>query len=175
MHLLSKKWRRCSSTTCPGSRWVVKGHYKTTQINQTLCNSRCNFWKRLSTYFASAARLSCTHTCLRITWKRTINPWYSRIIKRTWSRQRRRCPSIWNVILHPRIWLILSRKCKINTGEFGFAANQRINRINRTKPNNLPSIRYCEKRCSVLLKHVHEGYDKDWWEYTEWRESWLDN
>ncbi|EDV46561.1 potential E3 ubiquitin-protein ligase ariadne-1 [Drosophila erecta] len=27
--------------------------------------------------------------------------------------------------------------------------------------------RYCEKRCSVLLKHVHEGYDKEWWEYTE--------
>lgn len=35
--------------------------------------------------------------------------------------------------------------------------------------------RYCEKRCSVLLKHVHEGYDTDWWDYTEWRESWLDN
>ncbi|KAH8318390.1 hypothetical protein KR074_002827 [Drosophila pseudoananassae] len=27
--------------------------------------------------------------------------------------------------------------------------------------------RYCEKRCSVLLKHVHEGYDTDWWDYTE--------
>ncbi|EDW62442.1 potential E3 ubiquitin-protein ligase ariadne-1 [Drosophila novamexicana] len=27
--------------------------------------------------------------------------------------------------------------------------------------------RYCEKRCTVLLKHVHEGYEKDWWDYTE--------
>lgn len=27
--------------------------------------------------------------------------------------------------------------------------------------------RYCESRCKVLLEHVHEGYEKDWWEYTE--------
>ncbi|XP_028893793.1 E3 ubiquitin-protein ligase ariadne-1 [Zeugodacus cucurbitae] len=27
--------------------------------------------------------------------------------------------------------------------------------------------RYCEKRRKVLLDHVHEGYEKDWWEYTE--------
>ncbi|XP_067120275.1 E3 ubiquitin-protein ligase arih1-like [Centruroides vittatus] len=27
--------------------------------------------------------------------------------------------------------------------------------------------RYCESRCKVLLGHVHEGYEKDWWEYTE--------
>jgi len=27
--------------------------------------------------------------------------------------------------------------------------------------------RYCEKRRKVLLDHVHEGYDKDWWEYVE--------
>lgn len=29
------------------------------------------------------------------------------------------------------------------------------------------SGRYCENRRKVLLEHVHEGYDKDWWEYTE--------
>lgn len=28
-------------------------------------------------------------------------------------------------------------------------------------------FRYCEKRRKVLLDHVHEGYDKDWWEYVE--------
>ncbi|XP_065363902.1 E3 ubiquitin-protein ligase ariadne-1 [Calliphora vicina] len=27
--------------------------------------------------------------------------------------------------------------------------------------------RYCEKRRKVLLDHVHEGYEKDWWEYLE--------
>ncbi|XP_032831577.1 E3 ubiquitin-protein ligase ARIH1 isoform X2 [Petromyzon marinus] len=27
--------------------------------------------------------------------------------------------------------------------------------------------RYCESRRKVLLKHVHEGYEKDLWEYTE--------
>ncbi len=26
--------------------------------------------------------------------------------------------------------------------------------------------RYCESRRKVLLQHVQEGYDKDWWEYT---------
>ena len=26
--------------------------------------------------------------------------------------------------------------------------------------------RYCESRRKVLLVHVQEGYDKDWWEYT---------
>ncbi len=28
-------------------------------------------------------------------------------------------------------------------------------------------IRYCDSRRKVLLDHVHEGYDKDWWLYTE--------
>jgi len=27
--------------------------------------------------------------------------------------------------------------------------------------------RYCEKRRNVLLVHVHEGYEKDCWDYTE--------
>lgn len=27
--------------------------------------------------------------------------------------------------------------------------------------------RYCEKRRKVLLDHVHEGYEKYWWDYTE--------
>merc|ERR1712242_58766 len=27
--------------------------------------------------------------------------------------------------------------------------------------------RYCDNRRKVLLAHVHEGYDNDWWEYTE--------
>jgi len=27
--------------------------------------------------------------------------------------------------------------------------------------------RYCDSRRKVLLAHVHEGYDKDWWLYTE--------
>jgi len=27
--------------------------------------------------------------------------------------------------------------------------------------------RYCERRRKVLLKHVHEGYDKDLWEYLD--------
>ncbi|XP_055325889.1 E3 ubiquitin-protein ligase ariadne-1 [Sitodiplosis mosellana] len=27
--------------------------------------------------------------------------------------------------------------------------------------------RYCEKRRKVLLDHVHEGYENDWWIYTE--------
>ncbi|CAH1737077.1 E3 ubiquitin-protein ligase ariadne-1 isoform X1 [Aphis gossypii] len=27
--------------------------------------------------------------------------------------------------------------------------------------------RYCESRRKVLLEHVHEGYEKDWWDYTE--------
>ena len=28
-------------------------------------------------------------------------------------------------------------------------------------------FRYVESRKNVLLDHVHEGYDKDWWLYTE--------
>jgi len=27
--------------------------------------------------------------------------------------------------------------------------------------------RYCDSRRKVLLAHVHEGYEKEWWEYTE--------
>lgn len=27
--------------------------------------------------------------------------------------------------------------------------------------------RYCEGRRRVLLDHVHEGYENDWWEYNE--------
>ncbi|RZF37256.1 hypothetical protein LSTR_LSTR008228 [Laodelphax striatellus] len=27
--------------------------------------------------------------------------------------------------------------------------------------------RYCESRRKVLLEHVHEGYEKDWWDYNE--------
>jgi len=27
--------------------------------------------------------------------------------------------------------------------------------------------RYCESRRKVLLEHVYEGYEKEWWEYTE--------
>ncbi|XKL68058.1 hypothetical protein PGB90_003549 [Kerria lacca] len=27
--------------------------------------------------------------------------------------------------------------------------------------------RYCDSRRKVLLEHVHEGYEKDWWVYTE--------
>jgi len=26
---------------------------------------------------------------------------------------------------------------------------------------------YCESRRKVLLEHVHEGYEKEWWDYTE--------
>lgn len=33
--------------------------------------------------------------------------------------------------------------------------------------DNVPPFRYCEKRRKVLLDHVHEGYDKEWWEYVE--------
>lgn len=37
---------------------------------------------------------------------------------------------------------------------------------------NVPSLlththRYCEKRRKVLLSHVHEGYEKDWWLYSD--------
>ena len=28
-------------------------------------------------------------------------------------------------------------------------------------------FRYCDSRRKVLLDHVHEGYDQDWWLYTE--------
>lgn len=27
--------------------------------------------------------------------------------------------------------------------------------------------RYCDSRRKVLLDHVHEGYERDWWIYTE--------
>jgi len=27
--------------------------------------------------------------------------------------------------------------------------------------------RYCDSRRKVLVGHVHEGYEKEWWEYTE--------
>jgi len=27
--------------------------------------------------------------------------------------------------------------------------------------------RYCESRRQVLLDHVYEGYEKDWWVYNE--------
>lgn len=27
--------------------------------------------------------------------------------------------------------------------------------------------RYCDSRRKVLLEHVHEGYEKDWWLYTK--------
>lgn len=27
--------------------------------------------------------------------------------------------------------------------------------------------RYCDSRRLVLLDHVHEGYEKDWWKYTD--------
>lgn len=27
--------------------------------------------------------------------------------------------------------------------------------------------RYCDMRRKVLLEHVHEGYEKEWWEYND--------
>lgn len=27
--------------------------------------------------------------------------------------------------------------------------------------------RYCDSRRKVLLEHVHEGYEKEWWDYKE--------
>jgi len=27
--------------------------------------------------------------------------------------------------------------------------------------------RYCESRRQVLLDHVYEGYEKDWWAYND--------
>ncbi len=35
------------------------------------------------------------------------------------------------------------------------------------KQNVQDKYRYCEQRRKVLLDHVHEGYDKDYWEYQE--------
>lgn len=35
------------------------------------------------------------------------------------------------------------------------------------KKNVLCFYRYCESRRRVLLQHVHEGYEKDLWEYIE--------
>ncbi len=38
-------------------------------------------------------------------------------------------------------------------------------------PAFLLLCRYCESRRRVLLQHVHEGYEKDLWEYIEdWAE-----
>jgi hypothetical protein len=34
-------------------------------------------------------------------------------------------------------------------------------------PFLLSSNRYVDSRRKVLLDHVHEGYEKDWWVYTE--------
>lgn len=28
-------------------------------------------------------------------------------------------------------------------------------------------FRYCDSRRKVLLEHVHEGYEKEWWDYNE--------
>ena len=36
-----------------------------------------------------------------------------------------------------------------------------------TKQEVQDKYRYCEQRRKVLLDHVHEGYDKDYWEYQE--------
>jgi len=36
-----------------------------------------------------------------------------------------------------------------------------------TKQKVQDKYRYCEQRRKVLLDHVHEGYDKDYWEYIE--------
>lgn len=36
-----------------------------------------------------------------------------------------------------------------------------------TLTNLLCLSRYCESRRRVLLQHVHEGYEKDLWEYIE--------
>ena len=27
--------------------------------------------------------------------------------------------------------------------------------------------RYCDQRRRKLLEHVHEGYEKEWWDYTD--------
>jgi ariadne-1 len=35
------------------------------------------------------------------------------------------------------------------------------------KQNVQDKCRYCDSRRKVLLEHVHEGYENDWWEYTE--------
>ena len=31
----------------------------------------------------------------------------------------------------------------------------------------LDKYKYCDSRRKILLAYVHEGYEKDWWEYTE--------
>ena len=39
--------------------------------------------------------------------------------------------------------------------------------VNDIKQKVQDKYRYCEQRRKVLLDHVHEGYDKDYWEYQE--------
>lgn len=39
--------------------------------------------------------------------------------------------------------------------------------VEKKKKKILCRCRYCESRRRVLLQHVHEGYEKDLWEYIE--------
>ena len=33
----------------------------------------------------------------------------------------------------------------------------------------LNQYKFCENRQKVLLQYVHEGYEKEWWEFSEWK------
>uniref|UniRef100_H2Y8G8 RBR-type E3 ubiquitin transferase n=1 Tax=Ciona savignyi TaxID=51511 RepID=H2Y8G8_CIOSA len=39
--------------------------------------------------------------------------------------------------------------------------------IREIKQKVQDKYRYCDSRRNVLLNHVHEGYDKDWWDYLD--------
>ena len=48
---------------------------------------------------------------------------------------------------------------------YNFLRKKNVLRIN--KPVILLNFRYCDNRRKVLLAHVHEGYEKEWWLYTD--------
>ena len=148
-----RRWTRCSSTTCPGSRFSSSG--------------------RAWTSSASAGGLSCTLMSLLTTWRRTTNQTYSRYdcvlvnillifqfrtTKETWRPPRSSWVSILRETSALTTWWTSNRRFRTSTGD------ELTLMIIET---NSSVSRYCDSRRKVLLAHVHEGYDNDWWEYTE--------
>lgn len=120
-------------------------------------------------YCVSVDKHLCVLMYLHTIYEKTTNPWYLKRIKKTWNLPQKHYPSTWNEILHRKIWLISNKKCRTNTGSITSYNTALCSiRVVFSLPMAFVHCRYCEKRREVLLDHVHEGYEQDWWLYTDW-------
>ncbi|ODM87368.1 Protein ariadne-1, partial [Orchesella cincta] len=127
----------------------LKKKYNNSNNKSTMSSVNSNYvifigtWinRMLLTFCVNVDRPSCSPMFLPFTCKRPTNLLFLKTTNATWSLQQKSYQSIWREILHQKLADI---KQKVQD-----------------------KYRYCDSRRQVLLDHVYEGYEKDWWVYND--------